>query len=256
MNKSSKNKIKDNFFRLLIKLNQDRLLRKKITERLRISTSVYSCCIEDNIPPELISNRSYKNAVDIFINDLSDINLKIDSHYKMLFRMENIIAANSTIDIDEFLEMHRILYKKTHYSYSGKLRDNNDTYSNETNYPVFKILPEQIEQHFQWFENRLQILGQGTPDNFFEIFHVASEISVRIIRSGTFLIGNGVMSRMLADYSMLKTGLIYNPINYADRESYLNSLKNTSYVNLTPLTEFLIKNFSRNIKEISKIVKI
>lgn len=261
MNKSIKENIKDCYFELHDKFLSDPTNYIEIQHLLRQACSISSCSIEfGEIPPQFVKLNPTEEQLRYWEKcypDYYNLFIEIENHHSMLLALEKQIENKKEFDTTLLLELHLILYKRTHYNQAGKFRDGNNKL-NHNNNPLSHchMLPEQLEQHFNWLENRLSFIGTVTIDNFYEIFHIAAEAAYRVYETEPFPIGNGIISRLIGEYILIHSGLIYNPIDYSHIKAHKKALKETNFNNISPLSNFMMENFSENLENIKKIAII
>ncbi len=260
MNKKLKSRTRDLYFGISDSITQNSQLPEDINRILRKAASFNSCCLEYNINPGIIPTDYSPEDLKLWekqIPLLHDLLIEIENHNKLLIMMEELIHQNRDIDTESYKNLHHILYVRTHYNKAGKFRDNNNSNNKiiKTTTPSdYHLLPEQMEQHFQWLESRLKLIKDIQDNSFYEVFHIAAEASFRFFTTTPFMIGNGIMSRLAADYVFLKTNLFFNPIDFHNKRAYESALGKTTFNNINPLSDFLFDNFTKNLKNITKLL--
>lgn len=256
-----KEEIKRLFLEINEELNKSSELKDEIKTVLRFQAAVNSCSLEsEKISPlflQLFPSVEYSRKWEKVLPEYYYLQLEMQGYLATLKKLESYLIDDLEITTDFLLELHRDIFLRSRYGLAGKFRDNDDESSiNGHKLPHHSMLPEQIDQHLSWLKERQALIGQVSENNFFEIFHIASEAHFRFVESAPFNYGNGIIARMMADYTLLSSGLFYNVIYFDDFKKYFTALKQSSMNDFSPLTEFTIKSYAKTLHYLEGFVEL
>jgi fido (protein-threonine AMPylation protein) len=261
MVKSDKDKIKKTFFHLLDSTNETVHLKSELRQTLINQAVAHSMAIESNlINPIFLFNRHEPEELRYLERQFPDFfNLLVETNSlrSAYSNLEQIISKRQRPDFEWFLGTHKEIFRRTHYNIAGKLRTHKSiTPLNGHPLPHHSIIPEQLEQHFDWLHERLNQHRKITSGNLFEHIFISAEMHFRMVASMPFEYGNGIMARLLTDYILISRNIFFPVVDYSSKERYFQALKSTKIDSYRELTDYFIEMFGNNLMKIEGFIEL
>jgi fido (protein-threonine AMPylation protein) len=261
MVKSDKDKIKNSFFHFIDLINENDHLKSELRQALINQAVVHSVAIESNmVNPIFLFNRHEPEELrylERHFPDYYNLMIETNSLREAYTNLEKIIAKKRRPDFEWLLGAHKEIFRRTHYNIAGKLRTNKSIEPlNGHSLPHHSIIPEQLEQHFDWLHERLAQHRKITRGNLFEHIYISAEMHFRIIASMPFEYGNGIMARLLTDYILLSRDIFFPVVEFSSKRKYIQALKNTKVDSYRELTDYFIDMFGKNLLRIEGFIEL
>ena len=261
IDKAFKIKTKEDFFELREKLDALPDARNELTSALRRAAVVNSTAIDiPNIDPmylQMAPSRIPDRRWDKVSSDYQSAMLETQAMIQASEHLEEISLSKKQLTVPLLMQLHRMVFERTHYSDAGKFRLTEDlTPFTGHNLPHHSKLPEMVDHHLTWLNHRLSIFSNVSRDNFLEMFHISAEGIYRFAGSLPFEQGNGRFERAVGDYALQYTGLFPVIIEYDTRDEYFEAIHASAIDGLAPLVNFLIKCFAKTLRRASGFVAL
>lgn len=261
MVKSDKNKIKETFFHLLDLTKNNDIITSELHQNLITRAVIHSISMDaDIIHPIFLMHqhnseeirlieRKFPEYFNLITNTTSLRNVYTD--------IEILTTKKRQINFNSLIDIHKDIFRRSRYNIAGKLRSDktSDTiYAHPLPHP--SIVPEQMEQHFDWLYDRLAQHKKITPSNLFEHIYISAEMHFRVAVSMPFEYGNGIMARLITDYILMSRKIFFPVVDYSTKERYMKALKNTKVDNYRELTDYFIEMFENTLCSVQGFIEL
>ncbi|MFC1522354.1 Fic family protein [Elusimicrobiota bacterium] len=178
--------------------------------------------------------------------------LEIQGHQMMLRHVEAMALKQKELSVSAMLEMHRIIFEKSWPDMAGKLRTVEVQISAASHLPAHpsQVAP-MLQQYFADLNSALSQTGDLTEKNFFDVLSLSARTQYRIAHIHPFIDGNGRIARAAGDYVMLCCGMLYVIVKPEYRDAYLAALEESSVVDCSALTDFLVFNYLETMERLA-----
>ncbi len=251
--KPEKNSARDIFFALTERLGPHPVLRQEIAVVLGYQVAVHSCAIENQqvhpiflqLPRSLESIRQWERPLPEYHQLLSEV----QGYLLMLASIEDLVSSGRRLTLNGLSRMHRLIFERSRYGQAGQFRKNNGNGSAGANVvPHYSLVPEMLEHHLAWLDERLPRFSPVNPGNFPEVFQVIAESHYRIAHTSPFEVGNGSFARGIESYILLSAGMFYNIPCYDSYPAMYNAIQSATIENVTPISNELLACYERTLK--------
>lgn len=252
MNREEKEQIKKRYFALSQKLFPSFQAYLETTALIEQKLALHALALEGDFSPDqffpAVVNTSESNNYSNEAQNSQPV-IEYDNLIKTTIKIREFAKTKNRIYLEDLLEMHFDLYRRTRYAQAGKFRisDSNGLITGKER-SHHTILEEQCSQHLKWLSDRVKLFEKASPTNFFEIFYVATEIHLRLRQADPFDCGSTVFAILLNNYVHYYTGLLPNIIFYEDRQTYLELLKKSNMADFSILINFFLNSFQKTFR--------
>lgn len=236
-------------------------LRDELYLNLNNEASINSIAIENNIVDPLFLNNHHQPEQmrywERHLKDYHSLMVEVESLKKVYDDICQSTQNNNTMDADQFVDYHKQIFRRSRYAQAGKFRQNNSIDQiNAHPLPRHNMIPEQLQQHFEWLNERMQQHQTINTRNFFEIFHIAAEIHFRLLISMPFEIGNGILARLVSDSILISRNIFHPVAAFNNRDNYFEAIKNISVDHYQKLAEYFLKNHGMMLQRMESFITL
>ncbi|MCD6163201.1 MAG: Fic family protein [candidate division Zixibacteria bacterium] len=261
MKKSDKQKIKELFFKLKDTCDSSPLVKKEIITALRIQNVLSSNTLEnDFIDSIFLDSALYRGNIRVkeFSNPVyRKCFLEVKDCDRMLRYLEVRASKKAELSVTLLLKLHRIIFENSWPDIAGQFRNVDVRIRGiKQRLPHYTQIKEIIYQHVGWVDGILKLLGPVTPNNFYEIFHIAADLQRRIIHTYPFQAGNWRIARAMSDYILLYSGMTYNIIGASDYDNYISTIGNSKITDFSDFEEFLLGCYGETLNRVIGFTKL
>jgi len=190
-----KKAIRDLFFKLKPIIDKSPITKKETMTALRLDSIIKSTAMEfSTVNSVFFTPAIYKGNTRIkeFSNPLyRRVYLEIRDHDRLYRYLEKRAERKADLTVSLLLKAHRVLFETSWPDIAGRIRDVDVRIRGIHHKPAHhKQIRELIYQHLGWIDGLLKLIGPVSQSNFFEIFHIATEVQRRIIQTYPFQSGN------------------------------------------------------------------
>lgn len=183
--------------------------------------------------------------------------LELQGQQVMLKTLEIKASQKEELSLSLILEMHRLSFHESWIEGAGKFRQNDVQIFKMNHQPPHPSkIQTLIYQKLLDINEKIKSIEKVTPETFEDIFKISAEVHYLIAGVHPFEDGNGRIARALGDYILLRYGMYYDVIMSEYRDSYLNSLEECDFSDITPLYRFLEFSYLETLQRISTFYKL
>ncbi|HKK20408.1 MAG TPA: Fic family protein [candidate division Zixibacteria bacterium] len=253
MAKPERDSARDTFFGLAEKLEPHAVLRQEISVVLGYQVAVHSCAIENRkihpiflqLPRSLESIRQWERPLPEYHQLLSEV----QGYLLMLASLEDLVSTRRRLTTSGLAKMHRLIFERSNYGQAGQFRRTNQGASSKSHpLPHYTLVPEMLDHHLAWLDERLPRFSPVSPGNFAEVFQVIAESYYRIAHTSPFEIGNGSIARAMESYILLSAGMFYHIPCFENHSSMHKAVQSATIENLTPIVNELLTCYQQTLK--------
>jgi fido (protein-threonine AMPylation protein) len=259
MRKQDKEKIRDLFFQLKSIYDNSPIAQIELDASLRMENIINSNAMENHlIDPVLL--RSALHGSNVRRREFSSpvyrkAFLEIKSHDKLQRFLQVKARKKAGLTVSLLLKIHRLLFERSWEDIAGHFRDIDVRIRGVKHRPPHHTqVYNLIYQHLTWIDGLLKLLGPVNRNNFFEIFHVASDLQYRIISTYPFRDGNWRLARSLTDFVFLYCDMFYCIIDHTKHDEYLTAVSNCTITDFSQLEDLMLQCYGETLNRLKNFM--